>query len=50
MKLMAIIVRCVCCGEKKTLTEPPTDQPVCPKCYGPMIVDEIRAKAKRVKP
>lgn len=45
---MKFKLKCVLCGYKKT--EPASEytgseNPSCPKCYGPMIVEEVEGKS-----
>ncbi len=40
MKTTAVIAKCVGCGHKKEIKAgevAPGDQPMCPKCYMPMV-------------
>lgn len=39
-------LKCPVCGhtETKPAMEIPDDGPVCPKCYGPMIPENVEAK------
>jgi NMD protein affecting ribosome stability and mRNA decay len=39
---MRITVKCVCCGWEKEIGEEQREQPMCDKCYSPMIVEEVK--------
>jgi len=36
--MIKVTVKCVGCGNKKDVGEEQKEQPMCPKCYMPMIV------------
>ena len=42
MKKIILTVKCVGCGEKKEIG-PQTEQPLCDKCYMPMIPYKVEA-------
>jgi hypothetical protein len=46
MKLKFVILICIGCKAKETRTEIPVDQPLCSKCYMPMIVHEVKASSR----
>lgn len=43
----SVVVRCVFCKHKQTLTPIPSDVPMCPKCYSPMVAESVTAEADR---
>jgi ssDNA-binding Zn-finger/Zn-ribbon topoisomerase 1 len=45
--LIIFKLKCPVCGhtERKAAMEIPTDGPVCPKCYGPMIPEKVETRA-----
>lgn len=34
-------LRCVGCGKRETYPGLPTEQPFCPECYCPFVLDEV---------
>ena len=46
MKLKEVVLKCIGCKRKETLTEMPTEQPICKECGMPMIVDKVKAGSK----
>ena len=46
MKLVRVTLKCISkrCKNKVTLDHMPTEQPLCEKCYMPMIVHEVKVK------
>jgi hypothetical protein len=44
--LIIFKLKCPVCGhtERKPAMEIPTDGPVCPKCYGPMIPEKVETR------
>jgi hypothetical protein len=45
MKLTKVTLKCMSkrCGSKKVLDHMPTEQPMCDKCFLPMLVAEVKA-------
>lgn len=46
MKLVKVVLKCIGCKAKETLTEMPTDQPLCSKCFMPMVLHEVKASGR----
>ena len=44
---MKIKVKCVICGNEKIVGEEQKEQPVCDKCFGPMIVKEVKTNGQQ---
>ncbi len=42
--MIKIKVKCVICGYTKEVGEEQKEQPVCDKCYGPMIPEKAEVK------
>ena len=40
MKEIKIEIKCIACGFKKTVGKEQTEQPMCDKCYMPMIAQK----------
>ncbi|MCR4339123.1 MAG: hypothetical protein NUW01_04455 [Gemmatimonadaceae bacterium] len=38
--MASLTCKCVGCGHKATFTPIPTDVPMCPKCFSPMVAVE----------
>ncbi len=36
---LTLIAKCPSCGHKEKIGADQEDQPMCPKCYGPLIAD-----------
>lgn len=41
-----ITVECVCCGAKKDVGEEQREQPMCDKCFSPMIPHKAKIREK----
>ncbi len=47
MKLASIVLKCLGCKAKEKRTEMPRNQPFCPKCGMPMLLEKITAKGAK---
>lgn len=46
MKL-EIKIKCVCCGYEKIVGEEQREQPMCDKCFSPMIAEEVKREVEK---
>ena len=44
MKVTKVKLKCVGCNAIRIVEEMPTEQPMCEKCYMPMILESVRAR------
>lgn len=47
MSAASVTCKCVFCKHVETFTPIPTDQPMCPKCYSPMVAVSAEAREEK---
>ena len=44
MPMVELLIKCAVCGYEKTVDQTQACQPMCEKCYMPMITKEVKIK------